>query len=437
MAWPLCLKAIMLHGIVVIDAYLVAPLGETALAAMGLAGSVAGLLLGIVFAFSTATQIRVAQAYGSGQAIALKTAFYAGLIINVAVAAVGVVVLAAVGRSLISPLAHTPWIAEQASLYLAVFLLVILAEAVGGALSSHFNGCGNTKAPFHSYLIALPVNVAVSLVLIRGHLGLPALGVVGAAVGSAVGSFLRALFLGLQVYRANKGYAGVIGWWNGTLTRSVRAHLVFSLPLAATFVSAALSNNVSGLIHARLEINAFAAITLIMPWVQVVAMLGMAWAQAIGIMIAQLLGGNVSDAALDLFLGRAWRYAFVAAALVAVVHLGLILASGWIYPNLQAETKTALWSFLPVLLLLPFPKGSNAVCGNTLRAGGDTIYVMNIFVGTQWLVRIPATVLLVLYLDVPVAWVFALALLEEVVKFPLFHFRLYKGVWKRRRTLLT
>lgn len=432
LAWPLCLKAIMLHGIVVIDAWLVAPLGETALAAMGLASSVAGLLLGFVFAFSTATQIRVAQAFGSGEAVALKTALYAGLVINLAVAGLGIAILAIAGGSLISHFAHTPWIAEQAMGYLGVFLFVILAEAVGGALSSHFNGCGNSKAPFYSYLIALPVNVSVSVVLIHGLFGFPELGVVGAAAGSAVGAALRAVFLGWQVLRADLGHAGVAGWWDGTFSRSTRAHLLFSLPIAATFVSSALANNVSGLIYARLPVNEFAAMTLINPWVQVVGMVGMAWAQAIGILIAQLLGRDVTGADLDAFLARAWRVAFVAAGLVSAIYLGVSLSAGTIYPDLQPGTRAALWSFLPVLLFLPFPKGSNAVCGHTLRAGGDTVYVMNIFLGSQWLVRVPATALFVLYLDTSVTWVFALLLLEELVKFPVFHLRLRTGVWKRR-----
>jgi len=205
-----------------------------------------GLLLGFVFAVSTAAQIRVAQAFRSGEAVALKTAFYAGLLINLVVAGTGVLILIVAGGPLIAHFAHTPWIEEQAMRYLGVFLFVVLAEAIGGALSSHFNGCGNSKSPFYSYLIVLPVNISVSVVLIHGALGFPKLGVVGAAVGSAVAAVLRAAFLGWQIYRAERGYAGVVGRWDGTFARSTRRHLVFFLPIAATFVSAALAKNVSG-----------------------------------------------------------------------------------------------------------------------------------------------------------------------------------------------
>lgn len=90
---------------------------------------------------------------------------------------------------------------------------------------------------------------------------------------------------------------------------------------------------------------------------------------------------------------------------------------GWIYNDRKVETISALWSFLPVLLLLPFPKGSNAICGQTLRASGDTVYVMNIFIGALWAFKVPLTALRVLYCDVHVAWVFALVLFEEIVKF--------------------
>jgi Na+-driven multidrug efflux pump len=160
--------------------------------------------------------------------------------------------------------------------------------------------------------------------------------------------------------------------------------------------------------------------------------IGMQWAQATGIIVAQLLGQRQPETVLDRFLSSAWRGAFVAAACVAVLLAGVCLSANLLYQDLSAETRATLLAFLPVLLILPFPKGSNAICGNTLRASGDTVYVMHIFVWSQWLFRVPATALAVLWLSVPAVWVLSLLLLEELVKFPAFHARLYKGTWKRR-----
>lgn len=431
MAWPLTLKALMLHGIIVIDAYLVSALGEVALAAMGLAGALAGLLLGILFAFSNATQIRIAQSFGASGEVGLKTAFYCGLIINLVSVGIGVLVVLLFGRQIIESVAQTPWIADQAMAYLNVFLIVVFSEAIGQCLGSHFNGCGRTKTTFYSYLMAMPINICASVVLIHGLLGAPELGVAGAAYGSAAASLVRVAYLGTQFQRENGMFRGVPGWARGSLKAALKRHLLFSLPIAGTFLSMTIGTQVCVLIYARMSINAFAAITLIMPWVQVAGTFGMSWAQATGIIVAQLLGGGAGEETLDRFLSRAWRAAFVAAGAVAVVYLALCLASPWIYAGLEAETKTALWLFLPTLLLLPFPKGSNAICGQTLRASGDTLHVMNIFVTGQWLFKVPATALFVLVWELPVAWVFALFMLEELVKFPMFHLRLWKGNWKR------
>ncbi|MGP6089605.1 MATE family efflux transporter [Antarctobacter jejuensis] len=431
LAWPLTLKAIMLHGIVVIDAYLVSSLGESAVAVLGLSASIAGLLLGLIVAFSNATQIRIAQAYGSGDKVFLKSALLSGLTINFGVVLIGLALLALFSGMIIDGLAHDDWIAGQAKRYLSIFAIVIMAEAVGHCLSSFFNGCGDTRMPALSYLMAVPVNIFASYVLIHGLFGAPEMGVVGAAIGSAIASTIQVGFLVLRLLSRHKDLLRLFGWRNGTFAASVRRHLVFALPIAATFGSAVIAMNVCGLIYATLPVNQFAAMTIITPWVQVAGTFGMSWAQSMGIMVAQLLGRETPTDVLDAFLADAWRAAMIAAAIVAAVYTAVCLSTPWIYSELDRETQMILLSFLPILVLLPFPKGSNAICGNTLRAGGDTVYVMHIFVWAQWLFRVPATAVMVLYLDLPVFWIFSLHLVEELVKFPPFHLRLRKGEWKK------
>lgn len=435
MAWPLGLKAMMLHGIIVIDAFLVSPLGENALAAMGLAGAIAGLLLGVLFAFSNATQIRIAQAFGASGPVALKTGLACGLAINLAVTGLGLAGVLFFADPILRSFAHSTWIADQADAYLNVFLTVVLVEAAGQTLSSHFNGCGRTRFPFYSYLIALPINIALSVVLIHGLYGFPELGLVGAAWGSAAASAARVVFLTWLFLRDDRAILTAPGWTRATFWQALNRHLVFSLPIAGTFISMTLGNQVCMLIYAKLSVNEFAALTLILPWIQTAGTFGMAWAQATGILMAQMLGRRMAEASLDAFLVLAWRGAMVAAALVSLTYLVICLASPRIYDDLQVETISALMTFLPVLMILPFPKGSNAICGQTLRAAGDTLRMMNIFVAGQWIFKVPMTALFVLYLDLSVAWVFSLVMFEEVFKFPPFHLRLLSGEWKRKPVL--
>ena len=431
LAWPMTLKAIMLHGTVVIDAYLVSALGETSLAAMGLAAAVAGFVLGAILAFSNAMQIRTAQAFGTGDVVFLKSALAAGMTVSLAVGCIGLAAISLFGSRLIGAMAPNGEVGSLAIDYLAIFSLVILGESAGQCLSSYFNGCGRTKLPLYSFCLSVPVNVVASIVLIYGYFGLPAFGVKGAAMGSAIAVCVQVGFLIFRWVQVDGHLRHVVGWRQSSFAQTLTRHMAFALPIAATFFSATFATQVCTLIYARLSLNEFAAMTIIAPWIMVTGTIGMQWAQATGIVVAQLLSKKCPAAVLDRFLSSAWRGAFVAAAAVAVLFGAVCLSASTLYAELDVVTRAVLLGFLPILLVLPFPKGSNAICGNTLRASGDTLYVMYIFVWSQWLFRVPATLFAVFYLNLSAFWVLSILLIEELVKLPAFHRRLFKGDWKR------
>ncbi len=431
LAWPMTLKAILLHGTVLIDAYLVSSLGEIALAAMGLASAVASIAIGAIFAFSGAIQIRSAQAAGTKDPVFRKSVLASGLTLSLVLGLAGLILVWTLGLDALQYFAPSLQVAELAWTYLSVFSLVILGEAFGQTLSSHFNGNGQSRIPLYSYCLSVPINISASIVLIHGMFGAPALGIAGAAVGSALAIGVQVAFLSASLWLKDHPLLLVPGWRNGTFPATFRRHLVFALPIAATFFSAALANSVSQLLYARMSINAFAAMTLIAPWIMVVGTLSMQWTQATGIFIAQLLGQHASSSQLDAFLGKAWRGAFCTAAIGAMIFAGICLSANVVYDDLTSETHGILLSFLPVLLVLPFFKATNAICGNTLRASGDTVHVMNIFLLSQWAFRVPVVAMAVLYFNFSPVWILFLLLAEELVKFPMFHRRLWQGNWKQ------
>lgn len=426
----MALKAIFLHGTVVIDGWLVSPLGETALAAMGLGAAIGGFVAGGIFAFSNAMQIRSAQASGTQDPVFQKSVLASGLTLSFAIGLLGLTIILTFGQGMLVALAPNAQVADLAWDYLSIFTIVIMGEALGQCLASYFNGSGRTRIPLYGYCLSVPINILASVVLIHGLWGFPAYGVAGAAMGSGLAIGVQALFMLYQFLRTDGYLMRVPGWRQATFGKSLQRHFWFSLPIAVTFISANFAMRVCMLIYAQMSLQAFAAMTLMMPWVMVAGTIGMQWAQATGIVVAQLLGQRREEGDLDRFLSSAWRASFVAAAIVAAVYTIICLLPGVLYPSLNAETRAILSSFALVLLVLPFPKQSNAICGNVLRASGDTVYVMHVFIWTQWLFRVPATAVAVLVLGLSPVWVLSLLFWEELIKFPAFHRRLLRGAWK-------
>ena len=377
LAWPIAMNAILLQLILVIDTVLVTPLGEEALAAMGVAASIGGLILGLLFAFSNGTQLIIAQAYGANNTRAISRGFHAGRFINGILAGLGILLIFTLAEPLIHFIADTSAMAEMAYNYLKMFSVVTIGVALCQNITVYFNATGNSRIPFYANIFELPVNVAVSLVFIYGLLGFPELGLTGAALGSAIAVLCRTIFL-ITFYKKQQQKQGNSKQnCPDKLTRAdVQYHLKYATPIAGTFVSAVLANSACMLIYAKLGVNQFAALTLIAPWIKVAGHLSSAWAQSTSIIVGQLLG-NKSWGLLDNFISKAWRASALISVIISLVYLGLFYLFEIIYPDLQTETLQTLWQFMPILLVMPFIRTSNTVCGNVLRAGGDAKHVFN------------------------------------------------------------
>jgi putative MATE family efflux protein len=432
LAWPIAMNAVLLQLILVIDTVLITPLGEEALSAMGVAASIGGLILGLLFAFSNGSQLVLAQAFGAQNRSAVNRAFRSGRLINGIISATGILVIFTVAKPLIYSIADTDTMAEMAYDYLRMFSVVTIGVALCQNITVYFNATGNSRIPFYANIFELPVNVATSLLFIYGFWGFPELGLTGAALGTAIAVLCRTLLLTIfYIKNQMKDGSQEHDKPENLTVADVKHHLKYAAPIAGTFVSAVLANSLCMLIYAKLGVNQFAALTLISPWIKVAGHLSTAWAQATSIIVGQLLG-NKSWGMLDTFISKAWTVSFYISIVISLAYLGMFFLFEQMYPDLQSETLQTLWLFMPILVILPYIRASNTFCGNVMRAGGDANHVFKIHAFTQWLVIVPLSALFVLYFELGAVWVFGLILLEELIKGVPFHLRMRSGKWKRR-----
>lgn len=431
LSWPIALNAVFLQFIVIIDTLLVTPLGEASLAAMGLASGFTTILTGVLIAFSNATQILVAQAFGAKNSAQQEVWFWSGLVISFIICALGLVFIFISGDVILPALAPNPQVSEGATNYLQAFSFAFLGLAITQHIGAFFNAIGRSKIPFFSNLIEIPINIAMSWILIYGLFGFPQMGVSGAAVGTGVAVMMRVVYLSIVLSRTNRHYftADTDGRYMPDL--AVALHFRRSLPIAGNFISMSASISVCMVVYARLGVNQFAALTLLFPWIRVAGHVVTAWGTATGILVGQLLGSE-NWALIDQFVSRSWRVALALGVLVSASYYGMYFIFGRVYPDLQSITVHYLWQLLPLLLFLPLIRSSNVICGHVLRAGGDAGYVFKVHAMTQWLLTVPLTLLFVLVLKLSIFWVFALIVLEELVKAVPFHHRLLSGRWKRK-----
>lgn len=203
----------------VVDIVFLGRYSGTAVAAVGLATPVLGLLFATVFVAFVGTQVVVSRHVGGDERDAARTALWTGLVValvtgvvvgGLAVVAVGPILELLVG---IRPKSGEV-LAHFAARYLGVLALGLPLIALADTVEGGFVAYGDSRASLYMNALALGGNVLLDPLLIFGIGPFPELGIQGAALATVVGS-VAGLSLGLILI--------VRGRNDGMLSRSTLA----------------------------------------------------------------------------------------------------------------------------------------------------------------------------------------------------------------------
>lgn len=412
LAFPLALNAILVQSMMIVDLMLISHLGIQAVAALGIATAITLFLLGIQLSWANGTQLILSRSVGTGDITLLKSQFRVGLSAIVLLSLGLAIALLLANSFFIDLLTQSKEVSVQAHQYLVIVPLTLLVSGIAQVAISLFNAQGQAQISLKGYLIEIPINVVISYCLINGIYLFPELSLQGAAIGSLVAVTIRALYL--------IGNLTKIGFFNASITEfkvglaALHSHVLEASPIAANYIVLSTGMLVYQMLFARLDIIAFAAIVLILPWLRVGGQVSTAWAQATSIHVGQLIGrGNTKTTRL--FIAQMNKITLYIAILLAFLYVIFGFIAELIYPMQAKSTLTILLTLIPIAVVLTFLRTINTSLGQQLRVLGRSKEVLLVHLVTQWLIAIPACVIL-LTLQVNVLWVFSILAIEEALK---------------------
>lgn len=419
LAWPLALNGLLMQSMLMIDTLLVSPLGEISLAAMGIATVIVSFILGIQMALAIGTQLVLSRAVGSAVQESIAKAYWAGFIINLTAALFFWLLLTLFDNNLISLLTDNQSLHKAVNDYISISKYLVLFAALTQVTIALFNSLGNTKIAFKGYLIELPINAIMSYLLIHGLqipevISLHGLGVQGAAIGSMIAIIVRMAYLLLNLHY-NQAINLSITASARIMQKNIVLHFKEIFPVAANVTMLAVGITVYQLLYSQLSLNAYVAITLVMPWLRAGTQFIAAWSHSSAITISQAIGSrNVDD--LSDNVNSSIKVAVVISCLCALFFAIFSVFIADLYPDLDPETYQALSVIAPLYIFLAIPRGYNTVHGNVLRALGKTTAVFKINFTGQWLISIPLCAIIIFVFDGSIFWAFAIQPFEEIVK---------------------
>lgn len=351
----------------------------------------------------------VAQYLGSGQKERCPAAFTQALIICL-LGYPAIVACRPLGHWLFDVM-HVP--AEQLApqkIYFNILLYWVIIDLLRNCLCCFFSGIGRTRIVMFSTFLAMSVNVVLDYIFIFGKLGLPVMGIAGAAYATIIGQAVGLLILIWAYFnKTNRNEYAVIKAFHFDW-EVMRKLLRFGYPSGVEFFLNLLAFDIMVLLFHSHGLVTAAAVTVVFNWdmVSFIPLIGV----NIGVvsLVGRYMGARNPDTAHRAAMSGlklAWMYSFctlIAFACFPEVLIGVFRPA---QPDaIFTQAFPLAVHMLRLAALYVMADAIMLVFGGALRGAGDTFWVMCISVGTHWtLVAIVAVALRILHFTPQSAWV--------------------------------
>lgn len=363
-------------------------LGETALAASANAGMIIFLMFSALFGFSMATTILIGQNVGRGQIESVRrimgTATGLFLAAGIAVALLGWLFAPALLRLMATPEAAYP----LALAYLRVMFLSMPTSFVMILISSSLRGVGDSVTPFRNTLVNVGLDIVLNPVFILGLGPIPALGIAGSALATAIAGLISLSLLVRQVYAKDlviRLRGEELGWLRPDVAW-VKPIAKMGLPMGLSMIIMSGSAVVMiGLVN-REGVDTTAAFGVMNQLWSYVQMPAVAVGGAVSAMVAQNIGANKWDRVGRIAWAGAGINVLMTAVLIAAITIFATPILRLFIPAGSAAIPIAIhinlvigWSFLLM--------GISVVVTFAVRANGAVIAPLFILIFATIIVR--------------------------------------------------
>ena len=434
-ALPITVQSLVQASFSVIDQIMTGQLGSVSVAGIGLGGKFSSLVSVVVAAVATAAGILFAQYIGGNEEQGVRRSFFSNLRI-IGVIAMGFQIVSMwIPEQIMSVYSSDIDMVQSASGYLRIIAAGFLPMAFSILMSTLFRCRGDAKLPLCASLISAGINTGLNYVLIFGKLGMPFMGVNGAALATTIARYIEVLILLFffvakrylpQGEKQNKVKDSYV---ERNLNRSYKkVFLTILLPVLANEFLWSMGENVYAIIYGHMGTLSCAAMTLTnsVQALMMGAMTGLS--SAAGIIIGKKLGeGSYEEAYKD--SKQLMKYGFIGATFLSVVLLLTIRFYVQIFQVEESVRVLAGYLLLAYALIAPIKVENMILAGGIIRSGGKTTYVMIIDIIGTWCIGVPLGIIAAFVWTLPIYYVYSILSLEECVRLLIAIWIFRKKVW--------
>lgn len=415
-AIPITIQNMIVSSLNTLDTVMIATLGSETIAGVGLANQVFFFFSMVCFGIATGSSVMISQFNGRRDLINVRRVNAISSLISIVVGLVLTVFAVIMPEKIIGLMIDDPAVIREGAKYLQWVAISYTITGFNFANGVAMRSTGNAKAPLVASLVSFVVNATMNYILIFGKLGLPAMGVVGAAIGTILA---RIAEMAVILYAETRIESPLRGKIKDMLTFPLAFRQSFfkiTFPVIINESFWGLGQVLYNVAFAMVGTEATAAVQVVSAILNIAFVIVRGLSNACTIMLGNGIGRGEMDtiypyAIRFLKLGAYFGLAFGALlALTPPITLGM-------FQNLSPDVYALAHRLLLFMAFFYVLKAINSIIiVGVLRGGSDTKYSMYLEMAAVWLVGVPLAFIGAGPLKLPIEWVVSLSSMDEVVK---------------------
>lgn len=435
-AVPIMLQNGITTFVGLLDNIMVGQLGTEPMSGVAIANQLIFVFNLLLFGALSGAGIFTAQFFGRDDAEGMRYTFRYKCIISAIILALALVVLNAFKGPLIwsylngdNSAGNLEIAARFGQQYLLIMFIGLAPYTISQIYSSTLRETGQTFVPMLASAIAVLTNAMLNYIFIFGKLGIPALGVAGAAIATVVSRFVECVYVALWTHRHCGINRFVVGAYKslkipGSLFKTIT---IKGTPLAINEFLWSIGISILAQCYSTRGMDAVAGYNIASTITNLFNIVYMALGSSVGIIVGRLLGaGKLQEA-------KETDVKLIFTSVVSCIFMGSIMflvapLIPEIYKTSAATREIAKDMMKISAVFMPVNAYLHASYF-TLRSGGKTFVTFLFDSAFVMCICVPVALAISRFTDIPIIPMYAICVSLDLIKCVVGAIMLKKGIW--------
>lgn len=414
---PIIIQNLISTSVNIIDTVMISSLGEASVASIGVANQYFFLFNMTLSGLTGGAGLFISQFFGKNDANNIKKVTGLNVLLGIILGLLFFIPAFMFPKFIIHFFSYDPEVVKLCIQYFSIIAFCYPLIAVSTVFSMGSRSVRNPKLGMVCSAVALVSNIILNYGLIFGKLGLPELGVRGAAIATVIARLIEFSLLIVYVYIIKKDYVLKFNIKNlkSIDKQFINAFFEKSTPILLNDSGWAIGTVLYSVAYAKAGTSAIAASQIATSTGNFFIMTAVCVAIGASIMLGNELGADNKKVAID-YAKKFSKIVFIVGTLfgiLLILNIPTLLKMFSVSDNLAPDI---IKIFVIMGLLMGLKSFNTLLIIGILRSGGDTKYSLFLELGCMWLVSLPLTFIFAIK-GAPIYILVLLTYSEEIVKF--------------------